>query len=210
MTSVETAIFDYGGVLTTPVRDSIKAWLVRDSIDPASFSRMIKAWLSRNSPEDTPIRRLEIGELSISEFNGLLAQELVDLDGGSIAPGDLVTSMFASLEVDSSMIELVKDVKDVGVRVALLSNSWGTTYPREEIDSLFEVIVISGEVGMRKPNADVFQYTLGLLGAEPDRAVFIDDAEPNTEGAGRLGIRTILHTDQISTRRQLATLIPNL
>src|ERR1019366_4274616 len=87
--SVGVAVFDYGGVLTTPVRDSIAAWLDRDGIDPASFSRTIKAWLSRSAPDDTPIRRLEIGELSTAEFDALLAEELIGKNGGAVAPEDL-------------------------------------------------------------------------------------------------------------------------
>jgi putative hydrolase of the HAD superfamily len=94
--------------------------------------------------------------------------------------------------------------------VALLSNSWGNTYPRERIDAMFEAVVISGEVGMRKPNPDIFTHTLDLLDALPDRVVFVDDAEPNTDGAARLGIHTVLHTDPDTTRRKLARLVPAL
>ncbi|HYO20691.1 MAG TPA: hypothetical protein VES02_18705, partial [Dermatophilaceae bacterium] len=66
--SVDVAVFDYGGVLTTPMSGSIAAWLDRDGIDPASFSRTLKAWLSRSAPDGTPIHRLETGELSSAEF----------------------------------------------------------------------------------------------------------------------------------------------
>jgi FMN phosphatase YigB (HAD superfamily) len=94
--------------------------------------------------------------------------------------------------------------------VALLSNSWGNTYPRELIDALFETVVISGEVGMRKRNPDIFTHTLDLLDARPDQVVFIDDGEPNTDGAARLGIHTILHTDPDSTASKLARLLTTL
>src|SRR5665811_1811380 len=110
--SVDVAVFDYGGVLTTPVRDSIAAWLDRDSIDPASFSTTIKAWLSRSAPDDTPIRRLETGELGTAEFDALLAAELVGKDGGAVAPGDLLKSLFAQMRPDPVMFELVQDLKD--------------------------------------------------------------------------------------------------
>ena len=208
--SVDAAVFDYGGVLTTPVRDSIAAWLDRDSIDPASFSTTIKAWLSRSAPDDTPIRRLEIGELGTAEFDALLAEELVGKDGGAVAPGDLLKSLFAQMRPEPVMFDLVQDLKDAGVRVALLSNSWGNTYPRERIDALFDLVVISGEVGMRKPNPDIFAHALDLLGALPERVVFVDDAEPNTDGAARLGMHTVLHTNPDNTRKKLARLVPAL
>ena len=209
-TPVEAVIFDYGGVLTTPVKDSIAAWLTRDRIDPASFSRTIKAWLGRTTPDDTPMKRLEIGALTRSDFNVLLANELVKEDGGVVSPDELVTSLFADLRPEPLMFDMARDLKDAGVRVALLSNNWGTDYPRETIDELFDTIVISGEVGMRKPNPDIFLHTLDLLGLEPGQAAFIDDAEPNTEGAARLGISAVLHRDPISTRERVSHIVSNL
>ncbi|MGN6243059.1 MAG: HAD family hydrolase [Motilibacteraceae bacterium] len=207
---VEAVVFDYGGVLTTPVRDSIAAWLERDGIDPGSFSRTLKAWLSRSAPEGTPIHRLETGELSIAEFDALLAAELVRVDGGPVPTSGLLAGLFADMRVDPEMLALVEDLKATGVRVALLSNSWGNTYPRERIEALFDPVVISGEVGLRKPNSEIFTHTLELLGVAPERAAFVDDAEPNVEGAARVGLRTVLHTDAEGTRRALAALVPGL
>jgi len=208
--SVDAAVFDYGGVLTTPVRDSIAAWLDRDGIDPASFSRTLHAWLSRSAPDGTPIHRLETGELSTAEFDVLLAAELAGKDGGTVAPEDLLSGLFAQMRPDPAMFDLVQDLKDAGVRVALLSNSWGNTYSRERIDAAFDLVVISGEVGMRKPNPDIFGHMLDLLKLRPERVVFVDDAEPNTDGAARLGMHTILHTDHHNTRKKVARLVPAL
>lgn len=208
--AVDAVVFDYGGVLTTPVRDSIAAWLERDGIDPGSFSRTLKAWLSRSAPEGTPIHRLETGELSIAEFDALLAAELVRVDGGPVPASGLLAGLFADMRVDPAMLALVEDLRAAGLRVALLSNSWGNTYPRERIDALFDPVVISGEVGLRKPNPEIFTHTLDLLGLPPQRAVFVDDAEPNVEGATRVGLRTVLHTEAASTRRALAALVPGL
>ena len=208
--SVDAAVFDYGGVLTTPVPDSIAAWLDRDGIDPASFSRTLKAWLSRSGPDGTPIHRLETGKLSTAEFDALLAAELVGKDGGTVAPEDLLSGLFAQMRPEPAMFDLVQDLKNAGVRVALLSNSWGNTYPRERIDAVFDLVVISGEVGMRKPNPDIFGHMLGLLDVRPERVVLVDDAEPNTDGAARLGMHAILHTDHNNTRKKLARLVPAL
>ena len=208
--SVDAAVFDYGGVLTTPVRDSIAAWLERDAIDPASFSRTIKAWLSRSAPDGTPIHRLETGELSPAKFDASFAAELVGRDGRAVAPGGLLKSLFAQMRPDPFMFDLVQDLKRAGVRVALLSNSWGNTYPRERIEAVFDVVVISAEVGMRKPNPDIFARTLDLLDIRPERVVFVDDAKSNTEAAAQLGMHTVLHTDADDTRTKLARLVPVL
>ena len=208
--SIDAAVFDYGGVLTTPVRDSIVNWLERDDIDPASFSRTLSAWLSRSAPAGTPIHRLETGELTAAEFNAVLASELRGKDGGAVAPGDLLQGLFARMRPEPDMFNLVQELRNAGVRTALLSNSWGNPYPREQLDALFDLVVISAEVGMRKPNPDIFAHTLELLGMQPGRVVFIDDAEPNTETAARLGLHTVLHTDPGSTRQKLARLVPAL
>jgi epoxide hydrolase-like predicted phosphatase len=208
--SIDAAVFDYGGVLTTPVRDSIAAWLDQDGIEPVSFSRTLNAWLSRSAPDDTPIHRLETGELGAAEFDVLFAAELVGRDGEAVASADLLKRLFAQMRPDPVMFDLVQDLKHVGVRVALVSNSWGNTYPRESIDALFELVVISGEVGMRKPNPDIFAHALDLLDLPPERAVFVDDAEPNTDGAARLGMHTVLHVDADTTRHELARLVPAL
>ena len=207
---VDAVVFDYGGVLTSPVRDSIGSWLERDGIDPASFSRTLRAWLARSAPEGTPIHRLETGELGVLEFDRLLAGELRSTTGRPVPTSGLVRGLFADLRPDLAMFGLAEAIKRCGLRVGLLSNSWGNSYPRERIDSLFNPVVISSEVGMRKPNADIFRYTLDLLGASAGRVVFIDDAEPNTEGARRLGLRTILHQDSATTRRALTELVPEL
>ena len=63
---------------------------------------------------------------------------------------------------------------------------------------------------MRKPNPEIFTHILDLLDVPPNRVVFVDDAEPNTEGASRLGILTVLHTDPGNTRKKLARLVPAL
>ncbi|MET8352506.1 HAD family phosphatase [Micromonospora sp. NPDC005206] len=202
--TVAAVVFDYGGVLTSPVRDSTVAWLNRDGIDPASFSRTLKAWMSRSAPEGTPIHRLETGELAAAQFDTLLAAELVATNGLPVAPNGLLQALFAEMRPDPLMFDLVEELKSAGVRVALLSNSWGNTYPRELIDALFDPVVISGEVGMRKPNPEIFAHTLKLLDVEPGAAVFIDDAVANIEGARRAGLRTVLHVDVHTTRRQLA------
>jgi epoxide hydrolase-like predicted phosphatase len=207
---VDGVVFDYGGVLTTPVRDSIDAWLAADGIDPASFSRTLKSWMSRNVSWNTPIHRLEVGELSAEEFGRLLAAELTTVDGRSIDPSGVLDRLFAQMRPDPEMFALVEDLRELGLRVGLLSNSWGNTYPRERIEALFDPVVISGEVGLRKPQASIYEHTLGMLGLPPGRVLFVDDAEPNIVGARAVGMRALLHTHPRGTRAAVAALIPEL
>ncbi|KAA1428095.1 HAD family phosphatase [Nocardioides antri] len=207
---MDAVLFDYGGVLTLPVRDSIAAWQDADGIDPRSFSRILKAWLSRDADDGTPIHRLETGGLSPPEFDALLAAELTTLDGRPVDPEGLLQRIFAGMRPDPAAFALIDDLRSVGIRVGLLSNSWGNTYPRERIDALLDPVVISGEVGLRKPHAAIFELALERLGLPADRVLFIDDAEPNVLGARHVGLQGLLHTDATTTRAALAALVPDL
>ena len=207
---MDAVVLDYGGVLTGPVAVSIGAWLERDGIDPASFSRTLKAWLSRDAADGTPIHRLETGGLTVEEFDSLLAAELVRHDAGPVNPVGVLERLFAGMRPDPVMFALVEELRDLGLRVALLSNSWGNTYPRERIDALLDPVVISAEVGLRKPLAPIYELTFDRLGLPAERTVFIDDAEPNVLGARAVGMRALLHTDAETTRAALADLIADL
>jgi epoxide hydrolase-like predicted phosphatase len=207
---VDAVVFDYGGVLTNPVRDSIAAWLKSDGIEPSSFSRTLKAWLSRDAADGTPIHRLETGELTVEEFDVLLAAELTTVDGGPVRPVGVLTRLFAGIRPDPGMFALAEDLRGLGVRVALLSNSWGNTYPRERIDALFDPVVISGEVGLRKPLAPIYQLALEHLDLPAGRVLFVDDAEPNVLAARAVGMQALLHTDAAATRAAVAELAPDL
>lgn len=210
MSDVAAVVFDYGGVLTTPVKYSIDAWIAADVIDPASFSRTLKAWLARDAADGTPIHRLETGELDVTEFEALLAAELTTLDGTAVDPVGVVGRLFAAMQPEPAMFALAEELREAGLRVALLSNSWGNTYPRDRIDALFDPVVISGEVRLRKPQASIYELILQRLALPAERVVFVDDAEPNVMGARAVGMRALKHTDAASTRAALAELVPAL
>lgn len=209
-TDVRAVVFDYGGVLTTPVRDSIAAWLAADGIRPESFSRVLKAWLSRSAPEGTPIHRLETGTLPPEEFERLVAAELETHDGSPVVAEGLLTRLFAGMRPDPAMTALVREVRALGLRTVLLSNSWGNIYPRALLAELFDGTIISGEVGLRKPDPQIYRLALDLAGVPAAQAVFVDDAVPNTDGALAVGMRAVHHVDAATTRGRLAELIPGL
>ncbi|MEU6642640.1 HAD family phosphatase [Saccharomonospora sp. NPDC046836] len=207
---LDAVLFDYGGVLTNPVRHSIEAWLAADGIEPASFSRTLRRWLSRDAEEGTPIHRLETGELTAAEFDALLAAELTSVDQRPVEPTGMLSRLFAGMRPEPVMFALAEELRGLGIRVGLLSNSWGNTYPRERIDALFEPVVISGEVGLRKPHRQIFDLALQRLDLPASRVLFVDDAEPNVLGARAVGLQALQHADPASTRAALAALIPGV
>jgi FMN phosphatase YigB (HAD superfamily) len=200
---VEAVIFDYGGVMTNPIRSIVGDWLARDGIDPDSFKAAMRAWLGADAPAGNPVHLLETGELSIDEFDCLLAAQLRTLDAGPVDPAGLSASLFARMHDEDAMFALVGELSAAGLSVGLLSNSWGNGYPRERIDEAFDFVVISGEVGMRKPDQEIYDHCLAGLGALAAGTVFVDDAEQNIAGAQRLGMRTILHASPDATRGEL-------
>jgi epoxide hydrolase-like predicted phosphatase len=207
---IDAVLFDYGGVLTNPVKQSIAGWLASDAIEPDSLSRTLRAWLSRNAEDGTPVHRLETGELTVAEFEALLAAELRTTDGRPAVADGILRRLFAGMQPDPAMFALAEELRATGLKVGLLSNSWGNTYPRARIDALLDPVVISGEVGLRKPHPAIYELALDRLGVPAHRVLFIDDAEPNVLGARKVGLQALLHIDHPSTRAALAELVPDL
>ncbi|MCP3804446.1 HAD family phosphatase [Allokutzneria sp. A3M-2-11 16] len=207
---VRALVVDYGGVLTTPIGPSFASWLAADGIDPDAYSEMLRDWLGRDAPADSPVHRLERGELRVAEFNRLLAARLTTVDGRTIVPEGLLDRAFATVRPDADMLDLLRAARAAGLRTALLSNSWGNSYPMDVLTPLFDVLVISGEVGMRKPDERIYRHTADRLGLPPRQCLFLDDAQPNVDGAIRSGMRALLHTDSAATIPAVAGLVPEL
>jgi putative hydrolase of the HAD superfamily len=104
------------------------------------------------------------------------------------------------------MAGLVRRAKTSGVKTALLSNSWGDQYLRDGWQDMFDSVVISGEVGMRKPERRIFEHTLSELGLAPDECVFVDDHVGNIQAASALGIVSVWHQEYEQTAGELEAL----
>jgi HAD superfamily hydrolase (TIGR01509 family) len=117
--------------------------------------------------------------------------------------------MFAASVIQVEMLDLIRDLRENGLRIGLLSNSWGVRYgyPREILDELFDDAVISGQVGMRKPEDRIFQLAVERLGVPAAQCVFVDDIEGNIVAARALGMRVVHHSDHADTRARLTELI---
>jgi HAD superfamily hydrolase (TIGR01509 family) len=96
------------------------------------------------------------------------------------------------------------------VSASACSPTAGATPTRARIDALFDPVVISGEIGLRKPQAAIYHHALEQLGLPAGRVLFVDDAEPNIIGAQSVGLRALLHTSPRCTRAALAALVPAL
>jgi putative hydrolase of the HAD superfamily len=202
-------IVDWGGVLTTPLQDSMTAWCDADGIDYVEFRAVMKEWLGTSYGEDAmvnPIHALERGEMDVPDFERELGGRLRTFDGQPVEVDGLLTRMFAGFGPLPAMIEAVRHAKAAGFSTALLSNSWGNEYPREGWTELFDVVVISGEVGMRKPEPAIFRLTADQLGLAPESCVFVDDLMPNIRGAQEVGMIGVHHVSPQQTIEALEAL----
>jgi epoxide hydrolase-like predicted phosphatase len=197
-------LFDYGGVLTGPVGPSFAVHERELGIRPGrSFELLVEA---SRTPGGGPIGALERGELSVEEFDALLLGLLRD-DGHELEPeGSLLGGLFAAMQPDGRLWEVAAAARDAGVRTGLLSNSWGTGfYPWDRLDEHFDVTVISGQVGLRKPDPAIYELAVERLGVAPDACAFVDDLERNVEVARELGMFGVWHTgDDAATAAALA------
>lgn len=198
-------VVDWGGVLTASIGDAFSQWARAEGIDYGHYLAALQLWLGPDAvdPADNPVHALERGEMQVPDFERRLAAELAR-QGSLVRVEGLLRRMLAGLElVEESMVGLVRHAKTAGLRTALLSNSWGNAYPRSGWDRLFDAVVISGEVGMRKPEPRIFEHTLGLLSLRPDQAVMVDDLPPNVAGARQVGMVAVLHETYPQTRAEL-------
>lgn len=191
-------LVDWGGVMTTNLFDSFRAFCESEGLDFAAFGRRLR--------EDPRARELviglETGALAQEPFEIALAQQL------GVAPDDLVDRLFAQSGPDPEMQDAVLRARRAGIPTGLLSNSWGTRrYPRERLAALFDAVTISGEVGLRKPAPEIYAIAAQRLGCPPERCVFVDDIPANLEPAAALGMSTVHHRDSAETITALQRLL---
>jgi putative hydrolase of the HAD superfamily len=204
-------IWDWGGVMTNPIRDMVAVWLDDEDVDHAHYAAMMRPWVAGaydQNGDTNPIHALERGECTTEEFERLLAARIARRDGVQVMAEGLLARMFAGSTMAVPMQEAVQAIRAAGLRTALLSNSWGMAdYPRHLFPGMFDVVVISGEVGMRKPEERIFRHAADLLGLDPAECVFIDDIEVNVTAAEAIGMTAILHHDPAVTLARLGELL---
>jgi epoxide hydrolase-like predicted phosphatase len=192
-------IIDFGGVLTTSVWDSFAAFCREAGLAEDTVKRLF-----RTDPDAlADLRELEMGRIEENEFERRFAKRLGLADGS-----DLIDSMFRGMRPEERMVEAVRAARAGGVRTGLLSNSWSTGhYDRDLLAELFDAVVISAEVGLHKPQPEIFRLAADRLGVEPERCVFVDDLRENIEGAEAVGMTGILHRDPEDTVARLEELL---
>lgn len=211
-------VVDYGGVLTGPIDGEFRRWTERADVAYEDAATLLAGWAHETG---SPIQRLERGEIDTAVFAAEMAAVLRRRDGMSLTADDLVSDMFGRLFAGSDgdghfgadgtpvlagMGAVLARAKAAGFRTGLLSNSWGLDYNRAGWDQLFDAVVISGEVGLRKPEPEIYRLTADRLGLTPAECVFVDDIRSNITGAAAVGMIGVHHTDLSTTVEELTAL----
>jgi epoxide hydrolase-like predicted phosphatase len=180
-------LIDFGGVLTTSVWDSFDAFCREHGLEQGA----VKALFRDDPAALADLRELETGRIAEAEFERRFAERL-----GLEEASDLIDSMFRGMVPEPIMVEAVGAARRAGVRTGLISNSWSTDhYDRALLAELFDDVVISGEVGVHKPEPEIYLLACERLSVEPSACVFVDDLRENCAAAEAVGMTAILHRD---------------
>jgi putative hydrolase of the HAD superfamily len=187
---IRAVISDFGGVLTNPLWEAFAAWNERVGADAGVLGVALQKAAEERG--EHPLYALEKGEISEDEFTAAVQAQLpteIQLDG-------FRDIYFSHLHPNEPMIELMRDLRRRGFRMAMLTNNvreweplWRAKLP---VDEIFELVVDSAFVGMRKPERAIYELTLQRLGdVRAQECVFVDDIDVNCAAASELGMTAV-------------------
>ncbi|HEX5909251.1 MAG TPA: HAD family phosphatase [Thermoleophilaceae bacterium] len=192
-------LVDFGGVLTTNVFDSFRLFCRSEGLDADAFLTL----MSEDKEARRQLRRVETGDIGEDEFGVILAEKL-----GVSDSENLIDRLFAGMQADQPMIDAVKKAKAAGIRTGLVSNSIGAgRYDRSKFPEMYDGVVISAEVGLHKPQPEIFLLGAERAGVEPQECVFVDDLRENCQGAEAVGMTAVLHRGAETTLPELERLL---
>ena len=194
---IEAVISDFGGVLTSPLVQSFMAFQDRTGITTEVLGKGMQAATEANG--DNPLFEMERGEITEVAFLEKLTDSLEPLLGHKPEMHRFKEIYFEALQPNPAMIELMRELKDSGYRMAMLTNNvqeWEPWWrPMLPVDEIFETVVDSGFVGCRKPESKIYEITLDRLGLAAKSCLFVDDVLVNCEGAEKAGMTAVHFQD---------------
>ena len=206
---IDAVIFDFAGVLTSSPGEAMAAGL--DGVEIDVMTLMSVALGPLHEDGDHPWHQLERGTITMDQY--LVATEALWREQGFDSfpvPPVGHHDLMSTLRPIPEMIDAARAVRDAGYRTAILTNNvreWGSWRTAWDADRLVDVVIDSSEVGMRKPNPNIFELTIGRLGTSAERTLFLDDFPWNVAGADAFGLLTMHVTDPVA---DAATLLERL
>ncbi|MEQ1788265.1 MAG: HAD family phosphatase [Acidimicrobiales bacterium] len=201
MSAITAVLFDFAGVLTS------SPWIAMTAAGGGNLELLIGSY---EEDTDHPWHQVERGEMAITDWMTAVTEagkeQGIEVDFSPLA------AMLGEMTLHHQVIDRVRSLRHEGYQLGLITNNvregsatWRAMLP---VDELFDVVIDSSEVGMRKPNPAIFHHALDALGGvPPTQAVFLDDAPGNVEGARRAGLHAILVDDPAAAVAELDALL---
>jgi putative hydrolase of the HAD superfamily len=190
---IQAVISDFGGVLTSPLLDSFAAFQDSSGISLGQLGVAMGAILERDGSH--PLFELETGRMTEADFLATLGNQLTTQLGRTVELHGFGEQYFEQLHPNERMIDYMRELSGRGYKLAICTNNvreweqlWRAKLP---VDELFDVVVDSAFVGVRKPERRIYELTLERLGVPAEAALLIDDIEINCDAARSLGIEAI-------------------
>ena len=190
--TVDAVIFDLGGVIMKNggPRDFTRRY---PDHDPAVVAEIVMG--PHHLDTDHQWHRLERGEITMAECRAL-TKDMLDAAGiVATAPAPTTSGGAFNFQLNEEMVSFIHDLKSAGLPIAILTNNvrefremW---WPLMDFETVFDTIVDSHEVKMRKPNPDIYHLTMNRIGATPNRTAFLDDLRANVDAASALGMHGV-------------------
>jgi putative hydrolase of the HAD superfamily len=197
MPELEAVVSDFGGVLTTPLLSSFMAVQDEIGIAPEELGKAMRAIAEEDG--ENPLYAMERGEMAEADFLERVNDGLEPLLGHRPELHRFREVYFEALHPNQPMIELMRELKAAGKRMAMLTNNvreWEPVWrPMLPVDEIFETVVDSGFVGCRKPEARIYELTLERLGLPGEACLFVDDIAVNCDGARAAGMTAVHFRD---------------
>jgi len=212
---IRAVISDFGGVLTTPLTGSFQRIADNSGVTLAALGQALEALQARSGAH--PLHELECGRMSESVFVAGLREALSEQLGREIELDGFADTLWDGLFANEPMIAFMASLRAEGLRMALLTNNvrewelrWRALAP---IDEIFELVIDSAFVGVRKPDPEIYELAVTGLGVRAQECLFIDDIEVNCEAAVAAGMRAVVFrdTEQAIAEMQIAldTAVPD-
>lgn len=206
---IEVVVSDFGGVLTNPLWEGFAHVNERLGVPLGALNAGLTALHEETGVH--PLHALERGELTEADFLGQLEERVSAQLGRPAGILDFPEHYWEALHANEPVLDELRAVKERGYRLALLTNNVREWEPRWRamlpVDELFEVVVDSAFVGMRKPEPEIYALTCRRVGVAASSCVLLDDFDNNCQGARDAGMHAVRFDETDQALRDLRALL---
>lgn len=194
---ITTVVADFGGVLSTPLAPAFGIVQEHLRLPGEALGAALGGLAAERGVH--PLHELETGELSEPAFFGLLGDRLTADLGREVRLDEFSALYWEALAPNHALVEHLRGLRRAGYRMGLLTNNVREWEPRWRamvpVDELFDVVVDSARVGLRKPDPEIYALTTERLGVPGTEVVFLDDFASNCAAAREAGWTAVRFED---------------